>query len=72
MDNDSTDRLKFDRRLAARRGWIDPAEVKRLLDDLQTGRRDVTYLVWALFTLEIWGRVWFDGTGLEADALLEG
>ena len=39
---------------------------------VQTGRWDVTYLVWALFTLEIWGRVWFDGTGLEADALLEG
>ena len=28
MDNDSTDRLKFDRRLAARRGWIAPAELE--------------------------------------------
>ena len=28
MDNDSTDRLKFDKRLAARRGWVEPAELE--------------------------------------------
>jgi asparagine synthase (glutamine-hydrolysing) len=37
--------------------------IKRVLDDLETGRRDVAYLVWALFTFEVWARTFLDGNG---------
>jgi asparagine synthase (glutamine-hydrolysing) len=37
--------------------------IARLLDDLETGRRDVAYLVWALFTFEVWARTFLDENG---------
>jgi asparagine synthase (glutamine-hydrolysing) len=50
------DRL-MDRGLFRREG------IARLLDDLETGRRDVAYLVWALFTFEVWARTFLDENG---------
>ena len=34
MDNESTARLKFDRRLANRRGWVEPEELEQELASL--------------------------------------
>ena len=34
MDNDSTDRLKFDKRLANRRGWVPADELEELIASL--------------------------------------
>jgi len=34
MDNDSTARLKFDRRLARRRGWVESEELEQELASL--------------------------------------
>lgn len=34
MDRDSLDRLRFDRRLQSRRGWIAPEELERYLESL--------------------------------------
>ena len=34
MDNESTSRLKFDKRLANRRGWVEPAEFEQELASL--------------------------------------
>ena len=34
MDNESTSRLKFDRRLATRRGWVEPDELEQELASL--------------------------------------
>ena len=45
------------------RGLFQHAGVATLLDDLETGRRDVAYIVWALFTFEIWARTFLDRDG---------
>lgn len=34
MDNESTSKLRLDRRMARRRGWIDKTELARELDSL--------------------------------------
>ena len=34
MDYDHTHKLKFDRRLLRRRGWVDPEELEKELADL--------------------------------------
>jgi len=34
MDNESTSKLRLDRRMARRRGWIDKAELAREIDSL--------------------------------------
>jgi hypothetical protein len=34
MDNEATARLKFDRRLASRRGWVEPEELEQELASL--------------------------------------
>lgn len=47
----------------AARGLFRPDGVKRLLSDVDTGRRDVSYLVWALFTFELWARTFLDRDG---------
>jgi asparagine synthase (glutamine-hydrolysing) len=39
------------------------AGVEQLLADLESGRRDVAYIVWALFTFEIWARTFIDESG---------
>ena len=43
--------------------------MKTLLDDLESGRRDVAYIVWALFTFEVWARTFLDGDGRETVSL---
>jgi asparagine synthase (glutamine-hydrolysing) len=45
------------------RGLFRRAGVSRMLDDLASGRRDVAYIVWALFTFELWARTFVDRDG---------
>jgi asparagine synthase (glutamine-hydrolysing) len=45
------------------RGLFDRGAIRRLLGDLESGRRDVAYLVWALFTFELWARTFVDADG---------
>ncbi len=45
------------------RGLFRPAGVRTLLRDVETGRRDVAYIVWALFTFELWARTFIDADG---------
>jgi asparagine synthase (glutamine-hydrolysing) len=45
------------------RGLFRREGVVTLLDDLESGRRDVAYIVWALFTFEIWARTFLDRDG---------
>ena len=46
-----------------RRGYFDPAAVRRLVDDDREGRADNTYRIWALLTLELWHQESVDGAG---------
>lgn len=43
------------------RGWFDPREVDRLLDDHLAGRADHTPRLWNLTMLELWQRAQVDG-----------
>lgn len=43
------------------RGWFDPREADRLLDDHLAGRADHTPRLWNLAMLELWQREWIDG-----------
>jgi asparagine synthase (glutamine-hydrolysing) len=45
------------------RGLFRRAGIERVLDDLTTGRRDVAYIVWALYTFELWARTFIDRDG---------
>ena len=45
------------------RGLFRREGVAALLSDLETGRRDVAYMVWALFTFELWARTFLDSSG---------
>ena len=45
------------------RGLFRRSGIERMLDDLVTGRRDVAYIVWALFTFELWARTFVDRDG---------
>jgi asparagine synthase (glutamine-hydrolysing) len=45
------------------RGLFRREGVSTLLDDLSSGRRDVAYIVWALFTFEIWAQTFLDANG---------
>ena len=45
------------------RGLFDAAGVRGLLADLVSGRRDVAYIVWALYTFELWARTFIDADG---------
>ncbi|MDQ3698832.1 MAG: asparagine synthase (glutamine-hydrolyzing) [Gemmatimonadota bacterium] len=45
------------------RGLFDRRGVETVLRDLETGRRDVAYVVWALFTFELWARTFVDADG---------
>jgi asparagine synthase (glutamine-hydrolysing) len=47
----------------AERGLFRPDGIERLLNDLEAGRRDVAYIVWALFTFELWARTFIDRDG---------
>jgi asparagine synthase (glutamine-hydrolysing) len=47
----------------AARGLFSRPGVERLLSDLEAGRRDVAYIIWALLTFELWARTFVDGDG---------
>ena len=49
-------------RLAAR-GLFRREGLATLLDELASGRRDVAYIVWAVFTFELWARTFVDLDG---------
>ena len=51
------------------RGLFERAGVQSLLDDLESGRRDVAYIVWALFTFDLWARTFIDADGAAPVAL---
>ena len=51
--------LLLDRR-ARERGALRPAEVKRLLDEHASGRRDHGHRLWCLVMLELWQRFYVD------------
>jgi hypothetical protein len=36
------------------RGWFDPANVRRLLEDTHSGRVDGAYVLWALVMIDAW------------------
>jgi asparagine synthase (glutamine-hydrolysing) len=46
---------------ARSRGYFDPTEVRRLVDEHQSGRRDHGRALWTLVQLELWERSFFDG-----------
>ena len=51
------------------RGWIDPAFVRTMLSEHQSGTGDWGEQLWTLFVLEIWARLCLDGTLSRTDSL---
>ncbi|HEU5192049.1 MAG TPA: asparagine synthase (glutamine-hydrolyzing) [Methylomirabilota bacterium] len=47
---------------ARQRGWLEPTEIARLLDEHSTATRDHASQIWALLCLEEWARRWLDAT----------
>ncbi len=61
------------REVVEARGLFKFAEISRMLDDTQTGRRDYSTLLWSLFTLESWMRQFIDsGHGARAPIAASG
>ncbi|HXY86501.1 MAG TPA: asparagine synthase (glutamine-hydrolyzing) [Gaiellaceae bacterium] len=50
--------------LTTERGWFEPAEVRRLLDDHVAGRTDHGHRLWCLLMLELWAREHVDAPAL--------
>jgi asparagine synthase (glutamine-hydrolysing) len=46
---------------ARSRGYFDPAQVARLVEEHQSGKWDHSYRLWALIVLERWHRAFIDG-----------
>ena len=44
---------------ASQRGWLDPIQVKKLLDIHMSGQ-DRDNLIWPMLMLELWARTWLD------------
>jgi asparagine synthase (glutamine-hydrolysing) len=44
---------------AAQRGWLDPIEVKEVIDIHMSGQ-DKDNLIWPMLMLELWARTWLD------------
>jgi asparagine synthase (glutamine-hydrolysing) len=44
---------------ARQRGWLDPVEVKKVLDAHMSGQ-DKDNLIWPMLMLELWARTWLD------------
>ena len=53
------------------RGYIESRYVQLLLDEHERGRRDHSPQLWALFMLELWHRVVYEGQGTDAASELE-
>ena len=43
-----------------RRGYLNPVEVRRLIEEDRAGTEDYSYRVWMLLTLELWHRAFLD------------
>jgi asparagine synthase (glutamine-hydrolysing) len=43
-----------------KRGYFEPAVVRRLVDDHLAGRQDLSFELWALLWLELWHREFID------------
>ena len=54
--------------LATDRGWFHPAEVRRLLDEHESGRADHGHRLWCLLMLELWVREHVETSTLVAAA----
>ena len=54
---------------ALRRGWFQQAALRRLVDDHAAGRADHGRKLWILYQLELWHRMFVDGTLLPTDDL---
>jgi asparagine synthase (glutamine-hydrolysing) len=53
------------------RGYLNPAEVRRLVEQDRAGMQDYSYRVWMLLTLELWHRAFLDNqTPSEENAIL--
>jgi asparagine synthase (glutamine-hydrolysing) len=46
---------------ARQRGYFDPREIQRLLDEHLAGRRDHELRLWQLLMFELWHRTYLDG-----------
>ena len=44
---------------ATQRGWLNPIEVKKVIDIHMTGE-DKDHLIWPMLMLELWARTWLD------------
>ena len=44
---------------ATQRGWLDPIQVKKVLDSHMSGQ-DKDNLIWPMLMLELWARTWLD------------
>ncbi|HWJ21585.1 MAG TPA: asparagine synthase (glutamine-hydrolyzing), partial [Gemmatimonadaceae bacterium] len=55
----------------ADRGWMDPAWVRRALEEQQRGSRARDEQLWTLLVLELWARMALDGSVSRGDALSE-
>jgi asparagine synthase (glutamine-hydrolysing) len=44
----------------AARGWLNPAEARRIVQEHQLGVTDHTYRIWTLLGLEMWARAYLD------------
>jgi asparagine synthase (glutamine-hydrolysing) len=47
-----------------RRGWFDPAGLRRARDQSQSGQSDLYMLQWAVLTIELWAQTFIDGNGI--------
>jgi asparagine synthase (glutamine-hydrolysing) len=52
------------------RGLFRPEQVRRLIDDQRTGRRNWSMQIWQLLTLELWMQSFCDGRFAEPAAVL--
>ena len=52
--------------LARDRGWFRPAEVRRLLEEHESGRADHGHRLWCLLMLELWVREHVEAPALVA------
>jgi asparagine synthase (glutamine-hydrolysing) len=47
--------------LARQRGYFEPREIRRVLDEHLAGRRDHEFRLWQLLMFELWHRTYLDG-----------
>ncbi len=47
------------------RGYFRPEEVRRLVDEHQSGAKNHCYRLWSLLVFELWQQCWIDGQGFQ-------